>query len=219
MTIRIFAIALLLMASALMPEGPQPVVLKLYRQVVARRPLGIPQGQNKAAIDPFLSRTLVQRLKTAQACEDHYFRQHPPEKDAKSKPEFPWLDLGIFSGPNEEASPSAAEVISTQPQADGFYGVLVRLTYKESYETYGRPPDPANTSHWEVAAVVKSEKGRFVVDDVLFFDENAKKIEWRLSEFFTGCDGPVVSGRRTRVVNEGRKWHPFSSGSATLSAS
>jgi hypothetical protein len=29
-----------------------------------------------------------------------------------------------------------------------------------------------------------------VVDDVLFLDETAKKIESRLSDSFAGCDGP-----------------------------
>jgi len=190
----LFGTLLALTAYVSTPEAaPQSAVLKLYRQIVARRPLGIPEGRDRAAINVFLSRTLIQRLETAQACQDDYFRQHP---DKDSKPSFPWLELGLFSGANEEAVPSAAEIVSTRRLEDGSYHVSVRLTYKESYETYGRPPDPANTFQWQVAADVKSENGRFVVDDVLFFDETAKKVEWRLSGAFTGCDGPRWVGEK-----------------------
>jgi hypothetical protein len=37
------------------------VVRKLYRQVVLRRPLGIPTGENKVAIWPFLSSGLIRQ--------------------------------------------------------------------------------------------------------------------------------------------------------------
>jgi hypothetical protein len=39
------------------PVDPSPdsVVRELYQQVVARRPLGIPKGEDKAALWPFVS--------------------------------------------------------------------------------------------------------------------------------------------------------------------
>lgn len=162
------------------------VVQHLYDQVVARRPLGIPKDADRAAIWPFLSKGLIRRLELARSCEGDYYRQHAGNE---GKPEFPWLELGLFSGENENAIPVAAVVERTEPLKDGSFRVYVRLTYKESFETYGRPPDPANTFHWHVAGSVISEDGRFVVDDVLLFSGNSKRVASRLSRTFTGCDG------------------------------
>jgi hypothetical protein len=178
-------------------EGlPDAVVRELYQQVVARKPIGIPKGPDKAAIVPYMSKRLIQRLDAAQACEDDYYRQHPGED---AKPEFGWLETGLFSGANERALPAAAVVQRTEPQKDGSFYVYVRLTYRESVETHGRPPDSANTSHWRVAAVVISEDGRFVVDDVLLFKDDSSKIESSIGDSFAGCEGPHWVGRRTKT--------------------
>jgi hypothetical protein len=168
-------------------QSPESVVRELYQQVVARRPLGIPKSDDKAALWPFLSLRVIQKLGTAQACEDDYFRQSP---DKESKPAFGWLETGLFSGSNEWAIPASAAVERTVLMKDGSFRVYVRLTYRESFETYGRPPDPSNTFDWRVAAVVKSEGGRFVVDDVLLFEDSSTKIASRLTDSFRGCDGP-----------------------------
>jgi hypothetical protein len=186
-------IVLLLLAgnasqSAATPPSPDSVVRELYQQIVARRPLGIPKGQDKAAIWPYLSKGLIRRLETAQACENSYVKQHAGED---GKPAFDWLEVNLFSGgANEQAIPSSAVVERKKAQKDGSLRVFVRLTYKESFETYGGPPDPANTFHWDVAAVVISEGERFVVDDVLLFNENSTKVDSRLTNSFPGCNGP-----------------------------
>jgi hypothetical protein len=75
-------------------------------------------------------------------------------------------------------------------QADGASQVYVKLTYKETFETYGRSPKPADTFSWPVAAVVVFEDGRYVVNDILFFKEDSTEVDYRLSHFLTlGCDG------------------------------
>lgn len=67
----------------------------------------------------------------------------------------------------------------------------VKLTYKETFETYGRPPNPANTFSWPIAAVVIPEDGHYVVNDILFFKRDSAEVELRLSELLTRhCDGP-----------------------------
>jgi hypothetical protein len=183
---------LLQLASFIFPNariGQQPdvVVRELYQQIVARRPLGVPKGEEKAALWPFLSKALIQKLDVAQSCEDDYLRQYPA---TNLKPAFGWLETGLFSGSNELASPSAAKLERTQPMKDGTFRVYVRLTYKDSFETYGKPPDRTHTFDWHVAAVVISEAGRFVVNDVLFFEDDSTRIASRLTDSFAGCDGP-----------------------------
>ena len=91
---------------------------------------------------------------------------------------------------DSEARCVPATVERTDRMKDGTFRVHVRLTYKESSETYGKPPDPTHTFDWHVAAVVTSEGGRFVVDDVLFFKDDSTKITSRLTDSFKGCGGP-----------------------------
>lgn len=200
----LFALIILLhhvmyvLPNAAADQSPDSVVRKLYQQVVARRPLGIPRGEDKAALWSFLSTRLIQKLDAAQACEYDYLRQ-TPNKDGK--PPFGWLESGLFSGPDERAIPSSAAVERTVRMKDGTFRVYVRLTYKETFETYGRPPNPANTFDWHVAAVVISEGGRFVVRDILLFEENSTKITSRLTESFHGCNGPHWVGIREEDDN------------------
>jgi hypothetical protein len=172
-------------------SSPASAVQELYQQVVARKPLGIPKGADRAALSPFLSKELRRKLDVAQSCEDDYFRQHAGET---GKPEFDWLETGIFSGSNERGIPAAAVVERPERQKDGSFYVFVRLTYKESLATYGKTPDPANMFHWDVAAVVISEDGKFVVNDVLLFKDDSHTIESRVADSFRGCDGSRWTG-------------------------
>src|SRR4029077_7367929 len=105
--------------------SPDSVVRELYQRVVARRPLGIPKGEDKAAVWQFLGKKLIQRPDAAQSCEDDYLRQRP---DKSGKPAFGWLETGIF-GSNERAIPAAAAVERTEPTRVGTFRVNLRLTY------------------------------------------------------------------------------------------
>ena len=57
-------------------ERAETVVQQLYKQIVTRQPIGIPQGADRTAIWPFLSKGLIRRLELAQSCERDYRRQH-----------------------------------------------------------------------------------------------------------------------------------------------
>jgi len=111
-------------------SSPDSVVRELYQQVVVRRPLGIPKGEDKAALWPLLSKKLIQKLDVAQRCEDDYLRQRP---DKDGKPAFGWLETGLFSGSNEWAIPASAAVERTEPMKDGTFRAYVRLTYKRVF--------------------------------------------------------------------------------------
>jgi hypothetical protein len=71
-------------------QSPDSVVRELYQHVVARKALGIPKGKDKAALWPFLSKRLIQKLDVAETCEDDYLR-HRPNNDGK--PAFGWLEM------------------------------------------------------------------------------------------------------------------------------
>jgi uncharacterized protein len=189
-----------LMAGSALPSraaSPQPetVVRKLYQQIVTRHPLGIPRGADQEAIWPLLSTRLIQGLETARACEADYDRQHPPFADKQAPvappaidtPQFGWLESGLFSGRNEEALPAEAVVGHAEPQKDGAFQVDVKLTYKETFKTYGRPPDPQNKFSWHAAARVILERGQFVVDDVLLFKAGSNEIRSHLLDAFKEC--------------------------------
>jgi hypothetical protein len=52
-------------------------VQKLYWEIVAHHPIGIPTAAEMTTIRPFLSERLTGQLQTAQDCQDDYNRQHP----------------------------------------------------------------------------------------------------------------------------------------------
>ncbi len=173
----------------------EAVVIKLYKQIVLRKPIGIPQKRDRQAIWPLLSQDLIKRLDSARECEADYFRQY---SDPNLKPEFDWLEMGLFSGGNEQALPSSVAVHRTVKQKDGSYQVEVKLTYKETFETYGRPPNPKDTFSWDVVAFVIWDKNRFAVDDVLYANDYPDEAELRLSLLLShGCkDGKWVGYSR-----------------------
>jgi hypothetical protein len=167
-------------------------VRKLYEEIVAHHPIGIPVGAEKVTIWPFLSKRLTEQLQTAQACEEDYFRQHPTA-DSTAKPA--WLKSGIFSGDSNRALPTNAFAYSAGPQKDGSFPVNVDLTYT---------PDPmrALDRFWGTEARVVAEDGRFVVDNVRIFDSDstdphraADAPSHLLSDSFAGCDGPHWTGQ------------------------
>lgn len=144
---------------------PADVVQNLYREVVARHPLGVPHGAAKTAIWPLLSKRLIREFETRNACDSDWARRHrnanPPEK----APGF--YEDGLFSGSEEQGYVNGAVVSATKAQTDGSYLVYVKLW---SYEDMGDLAlRTGKIYRWRVAARVTSEDGRFVVDDILGF--------------------------------------------------
>lgn len=160
-------------------EQPEAMVRSLYKAVVARQPIGIPESSaSKLFFAPYLSKGLLHRIDLALACGEDWHRKNP---DPNLKPEVGWLELGLFSGDSEEAEPRAFHIERTQTEKDGSFRVYVRLTW-------GGPPE--STLIWHVAAVVVRENGQFVVDDVLYLKDDGPDVESRLSvRLSAGCDG------------------------------
>jgi len=182
-------IALLMTGEGATAPDPSAVVRSLYREVVVRHPLGVPSGEDAAALEPFLSEDLRRLFGEALRCEGDYYGSHAGSDE---KPPFPWLEDGLFSGPNEMALPAEFEIEGTKSSANDQFEVVIRFTYKETFETYGRPPDPRNNFDWRGVVSVRCEEGECRVDDFRVRSAGADEGP-SLRELFRNC----VEGRWT----------------------
>jgi hypothetical protein len=168
-------------------EAVIDVTRNLYDAVVAGYPLGTPRGQDKVRIGPLLSKRLREQLETAQACQADTLRQNPRPAQM---PKPAWFNAGLFSGDGALALPGADLVDHKERRENGSFLVFVWLSHEDSARPDSAPPAPRWRT-WHVSALVKSEDGRFVVDDVrLFGDDSSDGPSRLLSDSFTGCDGP-----------------------------
>jgi hypothetical protein len=157
---------------------PDALVQNLYRQVIARHPLGIPSGENWRVFAPFLSKDLIHRITVARSCQNDWVRQN---RGKMIKEPFAWGETGFFSGAEELSEPSSFQVQKTEANQDGSFRVYVELT--ES------PPNDKPWS-WDVAVQVKMQERRPVIDDVVFLKGDDVPAEYRLSEILAeGCNG------------------------------
>src|SRR4029077_11779229 len=92
---------------------PDVLVRDLYREVIARHPVGIPGDADMKIFAPYLSKSLLHRIDLAIACSADEARQHP---DPNLKPEIAWLESGLFSGDDERTSPRTYEIERTQQE-------------------------------------------------------------------------------------------------------
>jgi len=182
------ALALLLLTEATRSPQPETVVRAFYDRIIKYHPIGVPEGAAKKALWPFLSARVRKQLAAGQDCEQDYYRQHRDVPGADQlKPEFGWLEDGLFSGANEMALPVAVNVTKVEPLRDGQYRVGITFTYRDTFATYGRPPDDSNTFSWSGTVYVISEAGQYVLDAFLIKDPEDQK-ERRTLEF-SGCQG------------------------------
>ena len=173
-------------------DQPRALVTSLYHEVIDRRPIGVPHGRDMKVFAPYLSKALLHKMSLADACAADWYRQHPHSRDPQHpefilKPEYGWLELGTFSGGDDEGELRAFHIERTQAGKDGSFQVHLRLTW-------GMPPEKPWLSY--VALVVRRENGRYVVDDLLYLKDN-HDVESRLSKILSeGCNGSHWVGYR-----------------------
>jgi hypothetical protein len=102
------------------------MVRSLYREVLARHPVGIPGDPDMKIFAPYLSKALLHRIDLAVACEADEARQH---SEPHLKPEIAWLEFGLFTGGDEKVSPRAFHVEIMQSEKDGSFRAYLRLTW------------------------------------------------------------------------------------------
>lgn len=161
-----------------LPNQPEALVRSLYSEVVARRPVGIPRGIDWKVFAPYLSKELLRRIHFALECGEDWERQHP---DPNLKPEIGWLELGLFSGGDDELELRTFHIEKTQPVENGSFRVYVGLIW-------GYPPERPWTSR--VSAKIVRENAHLLIDDVTYLKDDTRDTEWQLSDgLSSGCDG------------------------------
>lgn len=169
------------------PEQSVALIRNLYSQVVSRHPIGVISGADMNVFGPYLSRPLRHRIDLAAGCEADFYRKYP-QKDLK--PPLAWLELGLFSGGDEMAAPSAFLVERTRPVKQGVVRVYVMLTHAET-----------NAPDWTrpVAVEVAREEGRYVVEDVIYLKGKDNRSDvWLSKVLAAGCN-------RGHWVGDGRR--------------
>jgi hypothetical protein len=158
----------------------EAMVAGFYKEVVARHPIA-GMGDPKV-FGPYLSKGLLHRFDDYTACFHDWDRQNPGTTD---KPPFALLEMGAYSGGEEESNPQTFHVEKTEARKDGSSRVYVKLTYAE----------PTFKLLWHVTAEVVRENGRPVVDDVIYLKDKDHDEE-RLSQVLagSGCKGPRYDG-------------------------
>jgi hypothetical protein len=170
-------------------RSPIEVVRVFYTSLTTYRPLGIPKGRAKTALWPLISKRLVRELETLQSCEDDYFKRYGEYLRANQfKPRIGWLEDGLFSGPNEAASPSKFSILSSKTVGENRVDVHLRFTHKQTY-CCGYPPQ---YEHYEGVVTVVLEDDRYVIDDFVAVGVTPLV---RLSDGYAGCKSGQWVGR------------------------
>lgn len=153
-----------------------------YTHITRYRPLGIPYP--KKVFWPLLSKRLGQELDSLRACDDDYYRRYGDILKANHyKPATPWLEEGLFSGPDEAAGPTKFSILDSRAIGENRVDVHLRFSSKQTY-CCGQPPS-YDYSEGIVTAILENK--RWVIDDFVPMDENDELL--RLSDGYPECKG------------------------------
>ena len=160
------------------PEAALEAIRVFYADITRYQPLGIPYGQAKTKLWPLLSKRLAQEIDGLAACDRDYYRRYDKILRAKTlKPATPWLEEGLFTGPNDAATPPSFRILSSRSVGENRVDVLV--AFKEDW----------GDAEGDVTAIL--ENNRWVIDDYVAMYENDELR--RLSAGYSECkDGRWV---------------------------
>jgi hypothetical protein len=160
------------------PQSALEAVLLFYTDITKYPQLGIPYGRAKKTLWPRLSKRLAQELDGLGACDKDYYRRYGKILRAQTlKPATPWLEEGLFTGPNDAATPSTFRILGSRSVGENRVDVLV--AFKEDW----------GDSEGDVTAIL--ENNRWVIDDYIAMYANDELR--RLSAGYSECkDGRWV---------------------------
>ena len=157
-----------------------------YTYITRYQQLGIPYGRAKKALWPLTSKRLAQELDSLWACDDDYYRRFDKILRAKTyKPATPWLEEGLFTGPNDAATPRIFRILGSRAIGDNRVDVELGFTTKQTYSPgLGLPP---SYDHYEGVVTAILENHRWVIDDYVAMYANDEL--QRLSAGYSQCKG------------------------------
>jgi hypothetical protein len=156
------------------PRSALDAVRAFYTYTTRHHRLGIPYGREEKTLRPLLSKRLAQQLESLEACDKDYYQRYGEFLRANTyKSGLPWLEDGLFTGPNDAATPRAFRILSSR--AIGENRVDVLIAFKEDW----------GDSEGDVTAIL--ENNRWVIDDYVSMYENDELR--RLSAGYAQCKG------------------------------
>lgn len=160
------------------PSSALEVVRRFYAYITKYRQLGIPYGREKKALWPLMTDRLVHEIDGLDACDKDYYRRYGKVLRAHTyKPATPWLEAGLFTGPNDAATPPSFRILGSRSVGKNRVDVL--LAFKEDW----------GESQGDVTAILVN--GRWAIDDYVAMYENDDLS--RLSAGYSACkDGRWV---------------------------
>jgi hypothetical protein len=165
------------------PRSALDAVRLFYTYIARYQQLGIPSGRAKKALWPLLSKRLAQQLDSLEACDEDYYRRYGEILRANTyKPATPWLEDGLFTGPNDAATPRKFSILDSRSAGDN--RVDVHLRFPEP-EYCCSQPTPYYYTEGDVTVIL--EDGRWVIDDYVAMYENDELR--RLSGGYPECKG------------------------------
>jgi hypothetical protein len=173
------------------PRSSLDAVRVFYTYITRYQQLGIPSGRAKKALWPLISKRLAQQLSSLEACDVDYYRRYGKILRAKTyKPATPWLEEGLFTGPNDAATPRIFRILGSRAIGDNRVDVELGFTTKQTYSPdLGLPP---SYDHYEGVVTAILENNRWVIDDYVAMYENDELL--RLSAGYPECKGGLWVG-------------------------
>jgi len=160
------------------PQSALEAVRLFYTHITKDPQLGVPSGRAKKALWPLMSKRLVQEIDALDACDKDYYRRYGKILRAHTdKPATPWLEDGLFTGPDDSATPPAFRILGSRSVGDRRVDVL--LAFKEDW----------GESEGDVTVVLEND--RWLIDDYVTMYANDELS--RLSAGYSQCkDGRWV---------------------------
>ncbi len=168
------------------PQSSLQAVQAFYSIITRYQQLGIPDGREKIAIRTFLSKRLAQQLDSLAACNADYYRRNGRILRAQTlKPATPWLEEGLFTGPDDAATPRIFQILGSKKIGDSRVDVQLEFTAEQTYS-----PDlklPPSYDRYQGVVTVIFENNRWVIDDyVAMYGNDGLQ---RLSGGYPECKG------------------------------
>jgi hypothetical protein len=160
------------------PDSPSTVVEHFYSTYLPDRQGGLPSGRQLERLRPFLSDNLNLLIVAALRYQERFIASHPDEPQPTGPPVIhkpPFVDGDYFSSMFE--GPKFSEIARTEPGPNGSWQVHVHFWYDRALPG------------WEDVIVVTDQRGRHVIDDVLFSGAGPFNPSGRLSDRLKQRDG------------------------------